>query len=1023
MRKFTVLKTLLRSPLKTMMTFLLIVAASFALFSKVTDYAITMRESAKAEGFYNGVAALDNSVPSMYFDEYYFQPDPKPWPSDEKLEELSSLPGVTLADTRYSTDGLVEDYKRIIDQDSPLEEGEFVIEGTYDGFEETKSGNTYINFTDVKVYAGEIKLNPGYPMKIKAFPSFNVFNPYSISFFEELEKGSRCLVVGIYSERSGSAFELGSFYFDAKDEPLRVIDGLGEDYLETEEFAWYKGKIEATNQSIMAYDLVYTTDMRAIPYVNEHRLAISEGRPLTAGDQDACVVSEAFLEAYGLSLGDKLHIKLGDNLQSYYGTGGTQFRLGDSMTNFIASAELEIIGAYQLTDDGNDRYSDMEWSYGPAAVFVPSSLLPVEVPKDYELSRGDFSIFIENPQDIEAFLEEAEPLVADMGLGLRFSDGGWMSIKDSFVAGSASSFVTTLLYVVGAALALLLAVYLYIGRNKKPYAIMRTLGVSSRKAGNAVTFPLMLASLFAVFAGGIAGLFYASDTAAKTLAGMSVSSAPDGYVYVLDGGIPVGVVILCLVLELLFIVLLMAFFLRKMKKTPPLELLQEGVGHTGILAKNAGVLPHSFGAAKQVSDIADTSPALPGIDMAKLSARDPLPVHGNYSPLRQMAAYIFCHMRRGIGKTAVSIILAVVLSAGIGMLALGRLSYQEAYRDLKVKGVATGFASSSVQELSKSELLKDLYYYTNSEVRINADGVSSPITFTNDFERYLADTHKITYEEGYDASVFELTGAVCLMGQELAESLGVGPGDEVKMMSDDLYSYMVRLHEDEEFEFYEDEEDFRAAVERAGKPYRIVGILESENKDVNSSVFSSANDAAERIYGQPFEVAYCEFFLADNERPMDVNSLLEDQKNKSIKYAPMASFRIDTESLKTVKRIRSLLESLFPIAVAAAVLMGVFGSGLIIMQSAQESAFLRILGVTKKRACCMLALEQILLCIVGILFVAGILALFSLGQFARGIETIAFCWMLYFLGCACGALTAAVQVTRHKVLDLLQVRE
>ena len=156
---------------------------------------------------------------------------------------------------------------------------------------------------------------------------------------------------------------------------------------------------------------------------------------------------------------------------------------------------------------------------------------------------------------------------------------------------------------------------------------------------------------------------------------------------------------------------------------------------------------------------------------------------------------------------------------------------------------------------------------------------------------------------------------------------------------------------------------------------------------------------------------------------MDVNSLLEDQKNKSIKYAPMASFRIDTESLKTVKRIRSLLESLFPIAVAAAVLMGVFGSGLIIMQSAQESAFLRILGVTKKRACCMLALEQILLCIVGILFVAGILALFSLGQFARGIETIAFCWMLYFLGCACGALTAAVQVTRHKVLDLLQVRE
>lgn len=137
----------------------------------------------------------------------------------------------------------------------------------------------------------------------------------------------------------------------------------------------------------------------------------------------------------------------------------------------------------------------------------------------------------------------------------------------------------------------------------------------------------------------------------------------------------------------------------------------------------------------------------------------------------------------------------------------------------------------------------------------------------------------------------------------------------------------------------------------------------------------------------------------------------------------MASYHVDSDSLETVKRIRNLLESLFPIAVAAAVLIGLFGPGLIIMQSAQEAAFLRILGVTKTRARCMLVLEQIALCAFGILLVSGVLALFDFGRFVRSTETLLLCWLLYFAGNICGALVSAIQVTRYKTLELLQVKE
>lgn len=138
MSKSLALKTLLRSPVKTLLTFLLIAAASFALFSRVTDYAVTGRETANAESFYHGVAALDNTVPDMTVDwsedgiAYImaYETENKPWPSKEQLKEFSSLPGVTMADSRYMTAGLVEGCKRVADESyGDYSMDYFVLEG------------------------------------------------------------------------------------------------------------------------------------------------------------------------------------------------------------------------------------------------------------------------------------------------------------------------------------------------------------------------------------------------------------------------------------------------------------------------------------------------------------------------------------------------------------------------------------------------------------------------------------------------------------------------------------------------------------------------------------------------------------------------------------------------------------------------------------------------------------------------------------------------------------------------------
>ena len=63
------------------------------------------------------------------------------------------------------------------------------------------------------------------------------------------------------------------------------------------------------------------------------------------------------------------------------------------------------------------------------------------------------------------------------------------------------------------------------------------------------------------------------------------------------------------------------------------------------------------------------------------------------------------------------------------------------------------------------------------------------------------------------------------------------------------------------------------------------------------------------------------------------------------------------------------------------------------------------------------------MCTIGIVLVAGGLAFYDPETFARSAQTLAACYVLYFMGCLCGASAAAVQVTRHRVLELLQVKE
>ena len=134
-------------------------------------------------------------------------------------------------------------------------------------------------------------------------------------------------------------------------------------------------------------------------------------------------------------------------------------------------------------------------------------------------------------------------------------------------------------------------------------------------------------------------------------------------------------------------------------------------------------------------------------------------------------------------------------------------------------------------------------------------------------------------------------------------------------------------------------------------------------------------------------------------------------------------FLMDTSEADNIYMIYRLIETLYPIAAVAAILIGGLLPALIILQSAREASILRVLGTTKKRTRALLILEQLFLCLLGLL-VAFLLLLALNGS---GLLTLAAPLTLYaalhFAACLLGTSLAAVAVSRHNILELLQVKE
>jgi len=1053
MRPKLALKTLFRSPVRMILTFILLVAVTFTLFSQVLEHAVTVREVNRAAEQYDGVCAVDmqggKANPST---PWYATTDTRlgivpqfaesyPKIESEAIDKISALPYITFLDTRYMTAGVSDEYMR-------LDDGKYfynytaqcLIEGTVMNTNEVGEGCFKVGFKDVKIIT-DVSPEPitsntllhldmfigggvGYNglRTMVQFPQKYAYEGGEEDLIANFEIGQRMVFVARYEPLLGygenkqtlELMAIGDYIVETWNNWLWIIDeDAPENYIETEEYADLKLLANIINLNHKTFDVVYTDNMDSIMRFSNGSMAIVDGRGIVPEDSlenhNVCVVSREFAKAYELQVGDTITMNLGDKLfEQYKGLGAvpiTPARVADSYTEVT----LEIVGIYSDLDANVDQMTEAEWSYSVNTIFVPKALLnvPEEELENHTFTSGEVSFVVENAWDIPAFLEETLPKIEEKGYTVIFNDEGWLDMADGFAASKELAVIKIAVLSAAVLVATWFTAMLYIMGRKKDYAIMRVLGTSVKKSNTSLLLPFMTVTFAAVIVGAASAWINTSKTIGSSNALQVLAE------FAIDTSIPVGVVVLCVLSELVLAFVIALMMLLNLGKKPPLVLIQ------GDGAKRKKV--------KQI--VAEPQEPIILGDL-EITPSYELPKHPKYER-RFVWRYIFRHIKRTISKAILTILLCVLLLNVVGQLDIMRMSYTALVEETVIKSnFVGGLLLENIEPLKNSGYAKDVYYSASNYMDLNNTGCE--LVVTNDPVKFTDGAITIEYAEGYGDEVFDSLNFAVVIGKDFADMLGVKAGDTVTVSPYQYFamlcnSYIEKFRRNnkgsiksngEILALYEEDINFAFSMEAC--ELTVAGTFVVNDSQAAGTYFNyvftpgTVRSSSDK-FGTITPLGVVEAVAADNYRLTEYREFAEELAGGTVSEGVM--FVMDTSKIENLLNTLRLVEMLYPIAVVVTLVIGAFLCGLIIVQTSKDIAIMRVLGTSKAKTRTILVLEQMILCVIGII-ISGIV-LYIRGALAQML------WVFgaYAIVILLASIVASVAASRKNVLELLQTKE
>ena len=1052
-------RLLYRSSLKSATALLLLAVTAFLFLYALAEYSVANREYYETRDKYEGVLIVDGETPPKAdaMDDFFLHTDPtnpgrtygiqnyEEWHQEsltaDTIEKLSSLSYISQTKQRYMTAGVSPEYIRL-DTDHHLfpyaarcilvatvEANEDQAVGFADLYERSQAwwflaekGIKVLALSDCQVLAGDPDwLHGNEAQYLEIFIPGDDYRDEYVQLYrsdyvavrhnvlaldphlymedvEALTPGRRYVFIlrdNQCENAYGVAVGVNEYVhvFNIGDDSLvgwwpyfTDVTDLPDGWLETDDFADLRELIRVTNDDVHTFDVVYGDDMKAIRRLAEGRIVCDEGRligPEDAG-QPVCVVSTDFLKTNGLKVGDSITLNLGNYLcEPYAPLGAVAVNRGRYSTKFTEQ-EFTIIGAWRDLNEGNHVTRDLYWCWSNNAMFVPSAFLPECVNADtYTPKPNDVSFVVGNAEHIEAFTKKILPQLEEIEFSCSFYDWGWSDVGPDLMQARNLACIKLLIFVGAAVMAMLLTVWLFIGRKKREFGILRALGMSQKEASTWLFTPfLCLGILSALLGAAAAG--WMNGRQLGQMAELREKAAPAGAaVYILGA------------LGFLLLLALLAWgdiFLIRRKSI--LELVRADSGaperrkraaevSAAVSATAAQWVPHDLGGSN--------STHWRGRYLRRLLGRNPV-------------------------RSSLSLVLAGLLIIAFGLLTVLRGIYAELYKNVEVKPVITGgMTYERAEKIAESGYVRDPYYEfvcQSGEVEIRGEQVN--VYLTNHLERLVSAT--VEWLPGWDAdAAMNVNQKVCVIWASWAEELGKDLGDDLRIEEVGWFQTVTNagLNPLKPGETVEDRRD-------ATRPtVQIVGLIQGEKLD--TSVYLPA--AAWRYFscfmpGAKLDLA--EYALVDYHKAAEFTDYVKDVFSR-IKD-PLA-LNMDTSYADRIYKIHRLIEELYPLAVAAALLLGGVLPGLAVLHSSKEISILRALGVRAKDCVVLYTLSQVLCALAGLMLGIAAVLVALRPELGEVIVPFAIYLAAHLAACALGSGVFAWLCARKRVLEQLQAKE
>lgn len=386
------------------------------------------------------------------------------------------------------------------------------------------------------------------------------------------------------------------------DRQTRTFDEVTAGFYETERGQYWLELSKALSMWDTTAPVLPVTDTALLPSFHDRTVYVREGRTFSAEDLEngaaVCLVSEEFARKNGLSIGDKVELPLygvneKDSPHRTFGDGSglRTFSLLNAQNRAYTpfwTAKYEIIGTYYSVGTYGKPAGSIEMALN--LFLIPANSVKADfagnIVDSGPMQRATTSFQIPNGtiDDYMAAYNRNVPAEVRENLEITFDDNGYSQIIGGLLN---MRYVAIILFAAGllSALAILvLLLYFFIVKQKKRTAIERSLGMSKAQCRVSLMAGILVLALVASVIGvGIGAVLLQSDVLTGTAQseteeidttfsiwakGQTEVTEPET-----DATVPVAVYVFIPVCLLVFIFLLSLVLVNRNLKTEPILLL------------------------------------------------------------------------------------------------------------------------------------------------------------------------------------------------------------------------------------------------------------------------------------------------------------------------------------------------------------------------------------------------------------------------------------------------------------------